>query len=82
MLTLLAARGLTRVLTEGGPSLLGTFIENDLLDELCLTIAPIVVGGQGGRIAKATGAIQTGLRRAHLLADDSGYLYSRYVRGA
>lgn len=82
MLTVLAARGLLRVLTEGGPSLLGTFVENDLLDELCLTLAPTVVAGQGGRIAKATGAIATSLRRAHLLADDSGYLYSRYVRGA
>ncbi|CAN5629684.1 bifunctional diaminohydroxyphosphoribosylaminopyrimidine deaminase/5-amino-6-(5-phosphoribosylamino)uracil reductase [soil metagenome] len=79
MLTVLAGRGLQRVLTEGGPSLLGTFVENDLLDELCLTIAPVVVGGQGGRIAKATGALLTSLRRAHLLADDSGYLYSRYV---
>lgn len=82
MLTVLATRGLRRVLTEGGPSLLGTFIENDLLDELCLTLAPVVVGGPGGRIAKATGALLTTLRRAHLLADDSGYLYSRYVRGA
>ncbi|MCV7228932.1 pyrimidine reductase family protein [Mycolicibacterium komossense] len=79
MLELLAARKLTRVLTEGGPSLLGTFIENDLIDELCLTIAPVIVGGDGGRIAKATSAITTKLRRAHLLADDSGYLYSRYV---
>jgi riboflavin biosynthesis pyrimidine reductase len=82
MLATLASLGLTRVLTEGGPSLLGTFIEHDLLDELCLTIAPAVVGGEGGRIAKGTGQLQTRLRRAHLLADDNGYLYSRYVRGA
>jgi riboflavin biosynthesis pyrimidine reductase len=82
MLAALASRGLTRVLAEGGPSLLGTFIEQDLLDELCLTIAPAVVGGKGGRIANGTGALQTRLRRAHLLADDDGYLYSRYVRGA
>lgn len=81
MLSVLSDRGLRRVLTEGGPSLLGTFIENGLLDELCLTIAPVVVGGQGGRIAKATGALLTELQRTHLLADDSGYLYSRYVRG-
>ena len=37
--------GMRRVLTEGGPTLLGTFIERDMLDELCLTIAPFVVGG-------------------------------------
>ncbi len=82
MLAALAARGLTRVLTEGGPSLLGTFIGDNLLDELCLTLAPTVVGGDGSRIAKAAGAIDTRLRRAHLLADDLGYLYCRYVRGA
>lgn len=82
ILTVLASRELKRVLTEGGPSLLGSFIEEDLLDELCLTIAPAVVGGQPGRIAKGSGDIHTKLRRAHLLADDSGYLYSRYVRGA
>ncbi|MET0703258.1 MAG: pyrimidine reductase family protein [Mycobacterium sp.] len=82
MLTVLAARDLKRVLTEGGPTLLGTFIEHDLLDELCVTLAPTVVGGQAGRIATGTGHTKTGLRRAHLLADDSGYLYSRYVRGA
>ena len=34
-----------RVLTEGGPLFLGSLIENDLLDELCLTVAPILVGG-------------------------------------
>ncbi|CAN5846119.1 bifunctional diaminohydroxyphosphoribosylaminopyrimidine deaminase/5-amino-6-(5-phosphoribosylamino)uracil reductase [soil metagenome] len=82
MLAVLASRNLRRVLTEGGPSLLGTFIEHDLLDELCVTIAPTVVGGNAGRIATGTGHIQTQLRRAHLLADDSGFLYSRYVRGA
>jgi riboflavin biosynthesis pyrimidine reductase len=82
MLATLASRGLTRVLAEGGPSLLGTFIEHDLLDELCLTIAPAVVGGESGRIAKGTGQLQTRLRRAHVLADDNGYLYGRYVRGA
>ncbi|ANW64444.1 hypothetical protein BCA37_13325 [Mycobacterium sp. djl-10] len=79
LLAALAARGLTRVLTEGGPSLLGTFIAEDLLDELCLTLAPAVVGGDAGRIAHGAGR-QTSMQRVHLLADDAGYLYSRYVR--
>jgi len=79
-LAALAARGLCRVLTEGGPALLGSFIEHDLLDELCLTIAPIVVGGQAPRIA--TGPVQalTRMRRGHILTDDAGYLYTRYVK--
>lgn len=48
ILSTLAARGQYRVLTEGGPTLLGSFIERDLLDELCLTVAPFLVGGWPG----------------------------------
>ncbi|CAN5427531.1 pyrimidine reductase family protein [soil metagenome] len=80
LLAALAARGLRRVLTEGGPRLLGSFIAGDLLDELCLTVAPAVVGGESGRIADGGGSRQTPMKRVHLLADDAGYLYCRYVR--
>lgn len=76
----LADRGLPCVLTEGGPTLLGAFIEADLLDELCLTIAPLVVGGQAHRIAAGPGQVATRMRCAHVLTDDAGYLYTRYVR--
>ena len=47
MLAALAERGMRRILTEGGPTLLGSFVQRELLDELCLTIAPFVVGGHG-----------------------------------
>jgi riboflavin biosynthesis pyrimidine reductase len=80
VLTELASRGLRRVLTEGGPRLHSAFIEDDLLDELCLSLAPILVGGQARRIATGPGQVMTRMRRAHLLADDAGYLYARYVR--
>jgi riboflavin biosynthesis pyrimidine reductase len=79
-LQLLAERGLFRVLTEGGPLLLSQLIADDLLDELCLTVAPILVGGQGRRIAAGAGEVHTSMRPAHLLSDDQGYLYTRYVR--
>lgn len=80
-LRILAERKLFRVLTEGGPSLLGLLIEEDLLDELCLTIAPVVVGGEARRIATGIGQVRTRMRVSHLLTDDEGYLYTRYVRG-
>lgn len=80
-LRILAERKLFRVLTEGGPSLLSLLIENDLLDELCLTVAPILVGGVARRIATGPGQAHTRMRPAHLLTDDEGYLYTRYVRG-
>jgi riboflavin biosynthesis pyrimidine reductase len=80
ILRVLAERGLFRVLAEGGPLILGSLIENGLMDELCLTIAPILVGGASKRIVTGLGHARTKMRRAHLLADDDGYLYTRYVR--
>ncbi|MCW2691016.1 MAG: hypothetical protein JWR37_5906 [Mycobacterium sp.] len=81
VLAILAERGLFRVLTEGGPAFLGTLVEHDLLDELCLTVAPILVGGLARRTATGPGQVHTPMRRAHVLSDEAGYLYTRYVRG-
>lgn len=79
-LRILAERKLFRVLTEGGPSLLSALIENDQLDELCMTVAPLLVGGVARRIATGSGQARVRLRPAHLLTDTEGYLYTRYVR--
>lgn len=46
---LLAGRGLTRVLCEGGPRLHRDLLAADLVDELSLTLAPLAVGGGGQR---------------------------------
>jgi len=80
VLAALADRGLYRVLTEGGPMLFGSLVGREMLDELCLTIAPSLVGGQAGRIAAGTGQVLTGMRCAHILTDEDGYLYTRYVK--
>jgi 5-amino-6-(5-phosphoribosylamino)uracil reductase len=80
ILAVLAEQGLRRILTEGGPTLLGSFVRRELLDELCLTIAPFVVGGTARRIASGPGQLLTRMRCAHILTDDAGYLYTRYVK--
>jgi len=80
ILKVLAERGLFRVLAEGGPLFLGSLIGNGLMNELCLTIAPILVGGTAKRIVTGLGDVHTKMRRTHLLSDDEGYLYTRYVR--
>lgn len=80
LLDVLSRRGLRRVLSEGGPSLLGAFVAQNLLDELCLTSAPLLVGGGAVRITTGTVEVLTSMRRAHVLTDDDGYLFSRYVR--
>jgi riboflavin biosynthesis pyrimidine reductase len=63
----LAALGLGRVLLEGGPSLLGTALAANRVDELCLTWSPILVSGTGPRIATGPPARLTA-RPAHLIA--------------
>ena len=45
----LADRGLTHVHAEGGPSLLHELLGVGVLDELCLTLAPLLVGGLAHR---------------------------------
>jgi len=47
VLSELGRRGLTRVLIESGPGLLGSFFGSGLLDELHVFVAPKLVGGAG-----------------------------------
>jgi len=79
-LDVLAARGLGRVLCEGGPSLLGSVAAAGRLDELCLTWSPTLVGGDAGRILHGPPLAQR-MRLAHLLHGD-GTLLGRWVRDA
>lgn len=79
-LAVLAERGLTRVLSEGGPGILGMFTEEDLLDELCVTVSPVLVGGKSGRIVTGAGEVRSEMALRHALTDDRGYLYLRYAR--
>ncbi|MDT7579181.1 MAG: hypothetical protein QOK35_445 [Pseudonocardiales bacterium] len=51
LLAELVGRGLHRVLCEGGPSLFGALLAADAVDELCLTVSPLLAGGDAGRIA-------------------------------
>lgn len=74
----LAERGLTKILCEGGPSLYTSIAGAGLLDELCLTVAPILAGpGQPGIAAGPAWPAPVGLELIHALAED-GYLFLRY----
>jgi riboflavin biosynthesis pyrimidine reductase len=44
LLAAVSARGHVAVLTEGGPHLLGELIANSMLDELFLTVSPVLAG--------------------------------------
>lgn len=74
----LAARGFDNVLAEGGPAVAAQLAAAGLLDELCLTVAPVVASGDAPRILN--GAALTpplGLELRHVLEAD-GYLFLRY----
>ena len=38
-----------RILVEGGPTLVGSFLEEGLIDEIFLTITPKIFGGENGK---------------------------------
>ncbi|MFJ6140543.1 pyrimidine reductase family protein [Kitasatospora sp. NPDC092286] len=75
----LAGRGWHRILCEGGPQLLGRVQAEGLLDELCLTVAPLLVGGGAPRITNGPAVVDQPMCLASLLADD-GFLFARYMR--
>jgi riboflavin biosynthesis pyrimidine reductase len=79
----LAERGHQRISCEGGPHLLGQIADAGLLDELCLTVSPVVAGPGADRIVTGGLPMPGGgtlpFTLAHVLADES-YLLCRYVR--
>jgi riboflavin-specific deaminase-like protein len=74
---LLEERGIRSVLCEGGPTLHGRLREARLTDELFLTIAPKIAGGEGPRILE--GALPE-IDRVELawLLESEGELFARY----
>ncbi|MYE08659.1 MAG: pyrimidine reductase family protein [Acidimicrobiaceae bacterium] len=72
-------RGAEVVLSEGGPSFNAQLADAGVIDELCLSIAPLVTGGAGPRIVH--GSLRTvplNLTIDHLL-EASDTLFVRYV---
>ena len=75
----LRARGLTRILCEGGPSLFGSLLAVDAVDELCITIAPTLEAGDAPRISHGDIPEARGMRLGHVLRSGDTLLL-RYVR--
>ena len=70
-------RGLSRVLCEGGSEINGQLAAADLIDELCLTVSPMLIGGDAARILNgpACSPASPGPRPG-----GEGFLFTRYVR--
>jgi riboflavin biosynthesis pyrimidine reductase len=78
-LAALADRGLRRICCEGGPRLFGSMITENLVDQLCLTVSPLLAGGDASRIATGLPTKARRLALASVLTDD-GFLMLRYRR--
>lgn len=82
MLEALARRGVRSLLVEAGGDLLFQFLAADALDELYVTLCPLVIGGKGvPSLADGSGFGLAELRRLHLLEaevlGDESFLHYR-----
>ena len=67
------------VLSEGGPSLNGQLVAEGLVDEVCLSLAPLLVAGGARRIAVGADVdLPLELELTHVLTEDH-YLFLRYL---
>ena len=79
----LAERGLMRILCEGGPTLLGQLVDAGLVDELCVTVSPVLAARpEAPQIMRWSQPRREPfpLRLTEVLEED-GYLFTRYHRG-
>lgn len=68
------------VLCEGGPSLMGQFIAAGLIDELSLTISPLLAAGDSVRMATGPAAKPPVEMRLDRIHHGDRSLFLRYVR--
>lgn len=68
------------VQAEGGAGLNGALLDADCIDELNLTIAPVLAGGDGSRLIVGAAEWRRRYEPVHVLIDDDGYLFTRWVR--
>jgi len=76
--TALRDRGLGRVLCEGGPHLLSQLAAEGLLDELCLTVTPVLAGPGPARVVAGAPFPARPMTLAHALTEH-GELFCRYL---
>jgi len=74
----LHARGLSRIVCEGGPTLMTQMAAADLIDEYDISLAPMLAGNGHGIV---DGPL-VGITRLHLaqVITDEGFVFTKYVR--
>ena len=81
----LAARGIDCLLVEAGGDLLFQFLAADAIDEMHVTLCPLVVGGAAPTLVDGAGFDRADVRRLTLIASDVEgdelFLHYRNLRG-
>lgn len=72
--------GLRRILCEGGPSLNGALLAEDLVDEVFVTISPVAAGGEATRIIRSDAPEVAHRFVVSSLYEHDGELVVRYRR--
>jgi riboflavin biosynthesis pyrimidine reductase len=78
-LGVLRERGLGRVLCEGGPTLLDSLIQSELLDELCCTTAPALVGSGHRNLTGDRSWPEPFRLRLTAALEGDGMMFARYA---
>jgi len=76
-----ADRGARVISCEGGPSLLAQFVEDDLIDEWCVTVGHCVLSGTAARILAGRPEQRRDVVLTSVL-EHEGTLFLRYLRSA
>jgi riboflavin biosynthesis pyrimidine reductase len=72
--------GFRHILAEGGPHLNGDLAHAGVVDEICITLSPKLVGGASGRILVGPDLVPPiGMALGHVIEGD-GVLFLRYAR--
>jgi 2,5-diamino-6-(ribosylamino)-4(3H)-pyrimidinone 5'-phosphate reductase len=82
LLARLTARGVKRLLVEGGGDLNWSFVEKDLVDEIYVTVAPVIFGGREAPTpVEGAGFDMAGRRRLRLVSAETvdGEIFCRYA---
>ena len=79
-LATLCSSGTNTVLLEGGPSLNGAMASAGLIDEMCVSLAPHLAGGNASRMLVGTHSAAPGDMLLDRVLHQDGFLFLRYLR--
>lgn len=74
MIAVLRARGLSSIVCEGGPALASQFVDAGVVDEICVTVSPVLEPARHPFVSLASRLDST---VAGMLVDDAGFSYLR-----